>query len=511
MNEGLKDNIKKEFPEHEELIEKLSTEVKPKFLRWATERIFLDQEPKEEVVQLLRHFERVQQRLEKRDINAYESLGDLRGAIESLGTSKRSERQLVKEDSDDLGTVKTEEGDILRLIAPKSREAAIAYGAGTRWCISATKSKNYFNDYSSQDIVFVFVINPNSRKDLGPRTAGAYMDKVAFAVPREWEEGDAKPFINRSRIEIFNSADKRIDNFDMNVVWGVQATDQVVSTVLSYAESRPVTEESDITTTSDIEKLRKWINAGKDPSILLRNPKFPSELIPEIFELAKTPEDIHIFLDGGEREIPIQSEVIRMIISKFGPAADGIALLLFNLKGSLSNDILRDLAIHGNQATKIQLGKTPNLTSEQIDWLIDNGDDETIAEIPFLLNEKKFDKTAIDYFWKKIVSKEIPEANKCILWWAKNYLIVDAFQAVSGLPECELDLDKATVELVGSLYDTWKHHTEFTVDRPQILRFLEDAHVMVTPKQIKRAYDIQGLERVRDAISNLLASRGLLK
>jgi hypothetical protein len=43
------------------------------------------------------------------------------------------------------------------IVRPESTEASCYFGQGTRWCISATQSTNYFDQYSGQGKAFYFV------------------------------------------------------------------------------------------------------------------------------------------------------------------------------------------------------------------------------------------------------------------------------------------------------------------------------------------------------------------
>ena len=48
-----------------------------------------------------------------------------------------------------------------RIIVPHTKEASIFWGQQTRWCISATKSRNYFNDYNDEAPIYMFFPNPS--------------------------------------------------------------------------------------------------------------------------------------------------------------------------------------------------------------------------------------------------------------------------------------------------------------------------------------------------------------
>ena len=51
----------------------------------------------------------------------------------------------------------TDDDDYM-MVRPKSEDASCYYGRGTKWCISAIKSKNYFADYTGKNVAFYFVL-----------------------------------------------------------------------------------------------------------------------------------------------------------------------------------------------------------------------------------------------------------------------------------------------------------------------------------------------------------------
>ena len=45
------------------------------------------------------------------------------------------------------------------IIQPLDKDASCAYGTGTKWCISATKTKNHYDEYNEKGIQFYFIID----------------------------------------------------------------------------------------------------------------------------------------------------------------------------------------------------------------------------------------------------------------------------------------------------------------------------------------------------------------
>jgi len=98
----------------------------------------------------------------KKDIYDYDpttEVGDFKNDVE-LGMRKLRD----KEDQDKLKKQAAGEADDLletedyAVIRPNTEGASCYYGWGTRWCISARESRNYFNQYSGEGKSFYFVM-----------------------------------------------------------------------------------------------------------------------------------------------------------------------------------------------------------------------------------------------------------------------------------------------------------------------------------------------------------------
>jgi hypothetical protein len=101
----------------------------------------------------------------------------------------KEQEKVAQKDTDKL--VNTPD---LMIIVPKSEAASCVYGKGTEWCISATKSKNYFVQYTQQGAVFFFLIN---KKETDPQ-----YQKIAVAAFAP--EGNEK-----LSFEIYDATDER--------------------------------------------------------------------------------------------------------------------------------------------------------------------------------------------------------------------------------------------------------------------------------------------------------------
>ena len=161
LAEGRKDNVKKKYPELAErgLIDELSLEDPSgnnAYLGWMVKQIakfFKDETayaPREQFIahtlNATRSFHSNKQRMKQKDLNQYKTVADLNQALDSLGlTSKdkrRQQRAREKEVLANMSNIVFENDDIFA-VRPLNKEASCIIGQRTKWCISATKSKNY--------------------------------------------------------------------------------------------------------------------------------------------------------------------------------------------------------------------------------------------------------------------------------------------------------------------------------------------------------------------------------
>jgi len=102
------------------------------------------------------------------DIMRYKNPGELRQAIETLGTSKGAQKKAVKQGETDI----VYESDKFLVVMPRSTASACYYGKGTTWCTAATES-NLFLTYvgSNRGIIFYHILKKgsDSRTDAGSK------------------------------------------------------------------------------------------------------------------------------------------------------------------------------------------------------------------------------------------------------------------------------------------------------------------------------------------------------
>lgn len=178
LKEGKVEDLITRNPDYSEQIKQMA-DADPsgnqKYLTWELRQLKLG-EPVQEIIETVGNFHGVANRMEEKDINRYPSLNDLRMAIENLGMSKTAQKQVIKGGAD-----KIYEDDRFFILQPRTQEASCQYGAGTTWCIAASRSGNYFNDYTGNyNWHFYFLISKNPTAE--ERAKGLEKIAIPFAV-----------------------------------------------------------------------------------------------------------------------------------------------------------------------------------------------------------------------------------------------------------------------------------------------------------------------------------------
>ena len=141
--------------------------------------------------------------MKTRDVYQYKTLKQLEDAIKSLPTSKRKKQETAKGKAEKIW-----ENDELVIIRPDDKASCVAYGKGSRWCITM-QNETYYEQYTSSNVLFYFVLRKQPKGDR--------FDKVAFALSRigdppkiDWGEG----------LEIFDALDGPLSKEHLLEVYG---------------------------------------------------------------------------------------------------------------------------------------------------------------------------------------------------------------------------------------------------------------------------------------------------
>lgn len=102
-------------------------------------------------------FNRYNRQLEVKDINQYKNIDQVYDNVKnfmedpSQATSKSDATRKIKE----MGAEKVYEDNDWLIIVPKTQEAAIYYGKGTKWCTASTGGYNYFERYNNEGRLYI--------------------------------------------------------------------------------------------------------------------------------------------------------------------------------------------------------------------------------------------------------------------------------------------------------------------------------------------------------------------
>lgn len=143
------------------IVKKLS-QANPKYIQWITKMYVAGQFKLEDIPRLrndLTEFDRVKKKLEKKDINQYNTLASLYKATEPFKDneliSNRQQDQAERQSYFENGEAKLIHRDKnVTVVSPQTEEAACYFGKGTKWCTSGDKN-NLFSKYHSAGNLFV--------------------------------------------------------------------------------------------------------------------------------------------------------------------------------------------------------------------------------------------------------------------------------------------------------------------------------------------------------------------
>ena len=156
-----------------------------------------------------------------KDINAIKAYNELRSVIDRASQKKADReaekaREAAEKQEAIKGTEFVADTPFHKVVRPLTREGSCYFGRETRWCISATQSQNYFDQYTSDGKAFFFLLAKN--KNIDP----AYK-KIAVVID---SDGDFE--------EYFDATDDRLtpQNFNNAIrqtILGANLNGEIVS------------------------------------------------------------------------------------------------------------------------------------------------------------------------------------------------------------------------------------------------------------------------------------------
>jgi hypothetical protein len=171
IQEGRKEDLRKkytekfkEYPETLDFILGISdlADTNFKYANFVLKNTHPNSSPEEveDIIELVKEFDRFQQSLDVKDINRYD-LDGLKLAIESHKETSKSQLKKI----DTSGAKKIFEDKNILIVRPLTYEASCKYGAGTRWCTTMAGTSSYFESHTSQEQALYYIILKNFNRD----------------------------------------------------------------------------------------------------------------------------------------------------------------------------------------------------------------------------------------------------------------------------------------------------------------------------------------------------------
>ena len=277
-----KDDALKKFPQFEketELFEERDPARNLKYLDWELKILNSGQALAPEICDVVDLFHKYKANLKKHDLKQYDDFTELRDTLFGIEESRKNKKKKVDDryklnDSCETDTVYEKDGTKVLLI--KNKAASVHHGLGTKWCISM-KSHGYFDDYSSSNTVFFFVLNSSS-SDLDQKT-----EKFALSYQRDKSN-------KISKLEIFDSSDKIISKSKFNEL--IPNGSEILFETEQIAKLQPKSIlaklANDEATSEEIIKSYEWTktqnseNSESTLKLILESSKTPSEILTEL-------------------------------------------------------------------------------------------------------------------------------------------------------------------------------------------------------------------------------------
>lgn len=157
-----------------------------------------------------------------RDLNSYKTIGDINQALTNAeAVVQRKELEKVHKEKLRADADRVYQDKTTLVVRPKSEEASCYYGQGTQWCIAATNSRNYWDDYANdQGAVFFFILDKDAQLREDER------DKVALVYNAEHNESEF-PF------DAYDTVDDQLDSSDIMGYWEDAWNEEKVSAVFN--------------------------------------------------------------------------------------------------------------------------------------------------------------------------------------------------------------------------------------------------------------------------------------
>jgi hypothetical protein len=148
----------------------------------------------EEVIELIKDFNKYSSQFPKKDINQYVSFNELESVINFVRT-KNKDKELE-------GQAKKiyEKGNFV-VIQPKTEQASCKYGSNTKWCVTS-KGSGHFNRYTAGRQGLYFIINKAKSTNKNYSKVAIHFDDSGEM--RYWDSQDA--LMSQREVDVFEYA-----------------------------------------------------------------------------------------------------------------------------------------------------------------------------------------------------------------------------------------------------------------------------------------------------------------
>jgi hypothetical protein len=148
----------------------------------------------EDIVELVKDFDKYSSQFPKKDINQYVSLNELESVVNFV-RDKNKDKELE-------GQAKKiyEKGDFV-VIQPKTEQASCKYGSNTKWCVTS-KGSGHFSRYTAGRQGLYFIINKAKSTNKNYSKVAIHFDDEGFM--RYWDSQDSP--MSQREIDVFEYA-----------------------------------------------------------------------------------------------------------------------------------------------------------------------------------------------------------------------------------------------------------------------------------------------------------------
>lgn len=180
LNENKIDDLKRKYPKLVDVITYyVDVNLPLKYLEWTVQNT--GEYSLNTVAQLVKDFDELARRnkVQNKDIYSYKSIEELEEVVKEASTKlsgveqrkqKKQNAKLIHKDGR------------FTIIQPLDERASCYYGYGTKWCISATQSQNYYDNYAGEGIEFIFIIDKQPIEKKYEKVAVAFHPEKPIAV-----------------------------------------------------------------------------------------------------------------------------------------------------------------------------------------------------------------------------------------------------------------------------------------------------------------------------------------